>query len=343
MSKKAFITGITGQDGSYLAEFLLDRGYEVHGLIRRTSTVSTERVSHLLHHISVVDGDLTDQHSLTQAIQDIKPDEVYNLAAQSFIPTSFRQPVLTGEASALGVTRILEAVRIAKLDTKFYQASSSEMFGKAVEVPQSETTPFSPRSPYGVAKVYGHWITVNYREAYNLFAVSGILFNHESPRRGLTFITRKITMSVACLATGLKWVPQNEIGEPLVTADGKIAVGNLESKRDWGFAGDYVEAMWMMLQQKQPDDFVIGTGETHSVKEFIQTAFESAGLKNWEYHVTVDKRFYRPAEVDLLIADPAKANRKLGWKPKTSFKELVNMMVEHDIKFVKRQIEGNQK
>jgi GDPmannose 4,6-dehydratase len=341
--KKAFITGITGQDGSYLAEFLLDKGYEVYGLIRRTSTVSTERVSHLLHKISVVDGDLTDQHSLTQAIRDVQPDEIYNLAAQSFVPTSFKQPVLTSEATALGVIRMLEAIRISKPDAKFYQASSSEMFGKAVEVPQSETTPFYPRSPYGVAKVYGHWITVNYRESYNLFACSGILFNHESPRRGLTFITRKISMSVACLATDLKWVPQNEIGEPLVGQDKKISIGNLESKRDWGFAGDYVEAMWLMLQQPKPDDFVIGTGETHSVRDFIEAAFEVVKIKDWEKHIKVDKRFYRPAEVDLLIADPSKANRKLGWKPKTSFKDLVKMMVEYDIKFVKRQIEGSQK
>jgi GDPmannose 4,6-dehydratase len=341
--KKAFITGITGQDGSYLAEFLLDKGYEVYGLIRRTSTVSTERIDHIRNRIKFFDGDLLDQHSLTNAVREIQPDEVYNLAAQSFIPASFSQPVLTGEATALGVIRMLEAIRVSKPDAKFYQASSSEMFGKAVEVPQSETTPFYPRSPYGVAKVYGHWITVNYRESYNLFACSGILFNHESPRRGLTFITRKISMSVACLVANLKWVPQNEIGEPLVGQDKKIAIGNLESKRDWGFVGDYVEAMWLMLQQPAPNDFVIGTGETHSVKEFIQTAFESAGLKNWEDHITVDKRFYRPAEVDLLIADPSKANRKLNWKPKTSFKDLVKMMVEYDIKFVKRQIEGNQR
>lgn len=340
---KAFITGITGQDGSYLAELLLNKGYEVSGLIRRTSTVSTERVSHLLHKIKVVDGDLADQHSLTQAIRDVQPDEIYNLAAQSFVPTSFKQPVLTGEATAMGVTRMLEAVRIAKPDAKFYQASSSEMFGKAVEVPQSETTPFYPRSPYGVAKVYGHWITVNYRESYNLFACSGILFNHESPRRGLTFITRKISMSVACLATDLKWVPQNEIGEPLVGQDKKIAIGNLDSKRDWGFAGDYVEAMWLMLQQPEASDFVIGTGETHSVREFLEAAFKVAGIKDWESHIKVDKRFYRPAEVDLLFADPSKANRKLGWEPKTSFMELVKMMVEHDIKFVKKQIEGNHK
>jgi GDPmannose 4,6-dehydratase len=340
--KKAFITGITGQDGSYLAEFLLGKGYQVFGLIRRTSTVSTERVSHLLHKIRLVDGDLTDQHSLTQAIRDVQPDEIYNLAAQSFIPTSFRQPVLTGEASALGVTRMLEAVRIAKPDAKFYQASSSEMFGKAVEIPQSETTPFYPRSPYGVAKVYGHWITVNYREAYNMFACSGILFNHESPRRGLTFITRKISMSAAVIANDLKWVPQNEIGEPLVGKDKKIAIGNLDSKRDWGFTGDYVEAMWLMLQPEKPDDFVIGTGETHSVKEFLEESFKVIGKKNWQDHIKIDKRFYRPAEVDLLIADPGKARRKLNWKPKTSFKELVKLMVEHDIQFVENQIRNSK-
>lgn len=335
---KAFITGVTGQDGSYLAEFLLQKGYEVFGLIRRTSTVSTERVSHLLHKIRLVDGDLTDQHSLTQAIRDVQPDEIYNLAAQSFIPTSFRQPVLTGEASALGVTRMLEAARIAKPDAKFYQASSSEMFGKAVEIPQSETTPFYPRSPYGVAKVYGHWITVNYREAYNMFACSGIMFNHESPRRGLTFITRKISMSAACITNNLKWVPQNEIGEPLVGKDGKISIGNLDSKRDWGFTGDYVQAMWLMLQQPKPDDFVIGTGETHSVREFLEESFKLIGKKNWQNYVKTDKRFYRPTEVDLLIADPSKARRKLNWKPKTSFKDLVKLMVEHDIKFVENQI-----
>lgn len=340
---KAFITGVTGQDGSYLAEFLLGKGYEVFGLIRRTSTVSTERVSHLLHKIRLIDGDLTDQHSLTQAIRDVQPDEVYNLAAQSFIPTSFRQPVLTGEASALGVTRMLEAVRIAKPDAKFYQASSSEMFGKAVEIPQSETTPFYPRSPYGVAKVYGHWITVNYREAYNIFACSGIMFNHESPRRGLTFITRKISMAVAVIANDLKWVPQNEIGEPLVGKDKKIAIGNLDSKRDWGFTGDYVEAMWLMLRQPKPDDYVIGTGETHSVREFLEESFKIIGRKDWQKHVKIDKRFYRPAEVDLLIADPAKARRKLNWKPKTSFRDLVKLMVEHDIKFVENQIRNEQK
>ena len=340
--KKALITGITGQDGSYLAEFLLDKGYEVYGLVRRTSTVSTERIDGIKHQIHFFDGDLLDQHSLTHAIRHIQPDEIYNLAAQSFVPASFSQPVLTGEASALGVIRVLEAIRISKPNAKFYQASSSEMFGKAQEVPQSETTPFYPRSPYGVAKLYGHWITVNYRESYKLFAVSGILFNHESPRRGLSFVTRKISMAVACIATKMKWVPQNELGEPLVNNKGKLLLGNLESKRDWGFAGDYVEAMWKILQQKEPEDFVIGTGETHSVRESVTEAFLAVGMMDWEKYVVVDKRFYRPAEVDLLIADPQKANRKLGWKPKTSFKQLVKLMVDHDLRFVEKQIRNNK-
>lgn len=340
--KKALITGITGQDGSYLAEFLLEKKYEVYGLIRRTSTVSTERIDHIKQRIHFIDGDLMDQHSLTYAVRTAAPDEVYNLAAQSFVPSSFSQPVLTGEASALGVTRMLEAIRIAKPDTKFYQASSSEMFGKAQEVPQSESTPFYPRSPYGVAKVYGHWITVNYRESYGLYAISGILFNHESPRRGLSFVTRKISMAAACIASGRKWVPQNELGEPLVNAKGQLALGNLDSKRDWGFTGDYVEAMWLMIQQKNPEDFVIGTGETHSVQEFVTEAFRAVGVRDWEKHVTTDKRFYRPAEVDLLIADSTKAKRKLGWEPKTSFKNLVKLMVEADVKYVERQIRNNQ-
>jgi len=313
---KAFITGVTGQDGSYLAEFLLDKGYEVFGLIRRTSTVSTERVSHLLHKIRLVDGDLTDQHSLTQAIRDVQPDEIYNLAAQSFIPTSFRQPVLTGEASALGVTRMLEAVRISKPDAKFYQASSSEMFGKAVEIPQSETTPFYPRSPYGVAKVYGHWITVNYRESYKLFAVSGILFNHESPRRGLEFVTRKITHAVARIKLGRQKT---------------LPLGNLEAKRDWGYAPDYVRAMWLMLQQEKPEDFVIGTGKTWSVENFAKIAFEAVGL-NWRDYVEIDKSLIRPAEVELLRADPAKAKKILGWQPKIGFEQMIKIMVEADLK-----------
>lgn len=339
--KKALITGITGQDGSYLAEFLLAKGYAVYGLIRRTSTISTERIDHIKNRVTLFDGDLMDQHSLTNAIDTIEPDEIYNLAAQSFVPASFSQPVLTGEATALGVTRMLEAIRVSKRRAKFYQASSSEMFGKAQEVPQNESTPFYPRSPYGVAKVYGHWITVNYRESYNIFATSGILFNHESPRRGLSFVTRKISMAAAVIATKMRWVPQNEIGEPLVNTRQQLALGNLEAKRDWGFAGDYVEAMWMMLQAKGPEDFVIGTGETHSVREFVTEAFRTTGISDWEKHVIADKRFYRPAEVDLLVADPSKARKKLGWKPRTSFKELVKMMVQSDIAFIETQIKKN--
>lgn len=335
---RALITGITGQDGSYLAEFLLGKGYKVYGLIRRTSTVSTERIDHIKHQVTFFDGDLMDQHSLTNAIAAIQPDEVYNLAAQSFVPASFSQPVLTGEATALGVTRMLEAIRVAKPSAKFYQASSSEMFGKAQEVPQSETTPFYPRSPYGVAKLYGHWMTVNYRESYNLFAVSGILFNHESPRRGLTFVSRKVTMAAACIASGMKWVPQNELGEPLVNEKQQVSLGNLEAKRDWGFVGDYVKAMWLMLQQKTPEDYVIGTGETHTVREFVEIAFQAAGISDWKKHVATDKRFYRPAEVDLLIADPTKAKRKLGWEPETSFTQLVELMVKEDMKYLETQI-----
>jgi GDPmannose 4,6-dehydratase len=336
MSKKsALITGVTGQDGSYLAELLLEKGYDVYGMWRRTSTVSTERIDHLIGKITLVDGDLTDQHSLTQIVKDVQPDEVYNLAAQSFVPTSFRQPVLTSEATAIGVTRMLEAVRLSKPDAKFYQASSSEMFGKVRQTPQDENTPFYPRSPYGVAKVYGHWMTINYRESYDMFACSGILFNHESPRRGLSFITRKVSMAVACIATDLKWVPQNELGEPLVSKDKKISLGNLESKRDWGFAGDYVEAMWLMLQQPKPDDFVIGTGHTHSVKDFVKAAFAVINVKNWQDHIHVDPRFYRPAEVDVLVANPAKAKKILDWQTKTSFNDLVKMMVKADIDRIK--------
>jgi GDPmannose 4,6-dehydratase len=316
MKKRVLITGITGQDGSYLAELLLEKGYEVYGLTRRTSTVTTERIAHIIDKIILVEGDLMDQHSLTHTIKEIQPDEVYNLAAQSFVPTSFKQPVLTGEATALGVTRMLEALRIGKPAAKFYQASSSEMFGKAQAVPQNEKTPFYPRSPYGVAKVYGHWITVNYRESYKIFAVSGICFNHESPRRGLEFVTRKITHAVA----RIKLKKQKN-----------LALGNLNAKRDWGFAGDYVEAIWLMLQQRKPQDFVIGTGKTHSVKEFIQEAFTVAGIKNWEKYIKTDKNFFRPAEVDLLVADPSKARKILGWQPKTSFKKLVKMMVEADL------------
>jgi len=336
MSKKSvLITGITGQDGSYLAEFLLEKGYDVYGMWRRTSTVSTERIDHLIGKITLVDGDLTDQHSLTQIVKDVQPDEIYNLAAQSFVPTSFRQPVLTSEATAIGVTRMLEAARLSKPDAKFYQASSSEMFGKVRQTPQDENTPFYPRSPYGVAKVYGHWMTINYRESYDMFACSGILFNHESPRRGLSFITRKVSMAVACIATNLKWVPQNELGEPLVSKDKKISLGNLESKRDWGFAGDYVEAMWLMLQQAKPDDFVIGTGHTHSVKDFVKAAFAIINIKNWQDYIHVDPRFYRPAEVDVLVADPTKAKKVLDWQPKTSFNNLVKMMVKADIDRIK--------
>lgn len=314
--KKALITGVTGQDGSYMAEFLLRKGYRVFGLTRRTSTVTTERIEHIIDKIELVEGDLVDQHSLTHVIKDIKPDEVYNLAAQSFVPTSFRQPVLTGEATALGVTRMLEAIRVGYPKAKFYQASSSEMFGKAKEVPQNEKTPFYPRSPYGVAKVYGHWITINYREAYGLFAVSGICFNHESPRRGTEFVTRKISRGVARIKLGKQK---------------KLVLGNLEAKRDWGFAGDYVEAMWLMLQQEKPEDFVIGTGETHSVKEFCQKAFEIVGIKNWRDYVEIDKQYFRPAEVDLLVADASKARKKLGWRPRTSFNQLVEIMVKADL------------
>jgi GDPmannose 4,6-dehydratase len=318
--KKALITGITGQDGSYLAELLLKKGYKVYGLTRRTSTTNVDRIKHIVHDIEIVQGDLLDQHSLTTIIMETKPDEVYNLAAQSFVPTSWNQPVLTGEFTALGVTRILEAVRLVKPDTKFYQASSSEMFGKVVETPQTETTPFHPRSPYGVAKVYGHWITLNYRESYDLFACSGILFNHESPRRGLEFVTRKITNAVARIHLGKQ---------------DKLYLGNLDAKRDWGFAGDYVEAMWLMLQQEKPDDYVIGTGETHSVKEFVQAAFECVDIKDFENYVGLDERFIRPAEVDYLIADPAKAKNNLGWKPTVDFRGLVAMMVKGDIEFEK--------
>jgi len=312
----ALITGVTGQDGSYLADLLLAKGYQVVGMVRRTSTVTFERIAHIQDDITIVQGDLHDQSSLVSLLEEYKPDEVYNLAAQSFVPVSWSQAVLTGEVTALGVTRLLETIRSVDPKIKFYQASSSEMFGKVVEVPQTEKTPFYPRSPYGVAKVYGHWITVNYRESYNIFAVSGILFNHESPRRGLEFVTRKITNGVARIKLGL----------------GKeLRLGNLDAHRDWGFAGDYVEAMWMMLQQEKPDDYVIGTGESHSVREFCQVAFSYAGL-NFEDYVVQDARFYRPAEVDLLISDPAKAARILGWTPKVSFKQLAEMMVDADLK-----------
>jgi GDPmannose 4,6-dehydratase len=314
--KTALITGITGQDGSYLAELLLDQGYRVVGMTRRTSTDVHERIAHLVDEIEFVSGDLLDQSSITSIVRDVKPDEVYNLAAQSFVPTSWQQPVLTGEFTALGVTRVLEAIRTTDPSIRFYQASSSEMFGKVVETPQRESTPFYPRSPYGVAKVYGHWITVNYRESYNIFATSGICFNHESSRRGKEFVTRKISDGAARIKLGLAK---------------ELRLGNLDAQRDWGFAGDYVRAMWLMLQQLEPDDFVIATGRTHSVRDFVRIAFEAAGLGSYEPYVVVDERFVRPAEVDLLIVDPSKAKRVLGWEPKVSFEELVEMMVRADI------------
>jgi len=331
MAKKALITGITGQDGSYLAEFLLEKGYEVYGVIRRTSNSNLGRIEHLFSKIKLLNADLLDEHSLIKAIEASQPDEVYNLAAQSFVPTSWNQPVLTGEFTALGVTRVLEAVKLVRPQAKFYQASSSEMFGKVQAVPQTENTSFYPRSPYGVAKLYGHWITINYRESYDMFACSGILFNHESPRRGLQFITKKVTTGVACIKNGIKNVPLNENNEPLVDSEGKIHLGNLESKRDWGFALDYVEAMWLMLQQETPDDYVIATGETHTVRELVELSFKAAGITDWEKHIYIDPKFYRPAEVDLLIGDSSKAQKDLGWKPRTSFAQLVNLMVEADL------------
>ncbi len=323
--KKAFITGITGQDGSYLAELLLSKGYKVYGLTRRTSTQNFERIESIVENpnLELVSGDLTDQHSMTQALSEIQPDEVYNLAAQSFVKTSWDQPVLTGDVTAIGVTRLLEAVRLACPQAKVYQASSSEMFGRVMEVPQSEQTPFYPRSPYGVAKVYGHWITVNYRESYDMFAVSGILFNHESPRRGLEFVTRKISYNVARIALGLQKT---------------VKLGNLDAKRDWGYAKDYVEAMWLMLQQENPDDYVIATGETHSVREFVQKACAVAGIADWESIVEIDERFMRPAEVDLLIGDPSHAKNQLNWEPKTSFDELVQLMVEADLESIRKTL-----
>src|SRR5512138_361374 len=316
----ALITGITGQDGSYLAELLLSKGYRVIGVARRSSTVTYERIEHLLDDITVVQGDLHDQGSLLALLEEYEPSEVYNLAAQSFVPTSWNQPALTGEITALGVTRMLEAIRFVNPKIRFYQASSSEMFGKVVEVPQCETTAFYPRSPYGVAKVYGHWITVNYRESYNLFACSGILFNHESPRRGFEFVTRKISHGVAKIKLGQAK---------------ELRLGNLESQRDWGFAGDYVRAMWLMLHQDQPDDYVVAMGETHSVRDFCEIAFSHAGL-NWQDFVVQDPAFMRPAEVDQLIGNPAKAGAKLGWEPQVSFKELVQMMVDADIEQLKK-------
>jgi len=313
--KTALITGITGQDGSYLAELLLTKGYRVVGVVRRSSTTPYERIAHLVDRVELVSADLLDQTSLTDVVHETQPDEIYNLAAQSFVQTSWTQPVLTGEFTALGVTRMLEAMRKAAPKSRFYQASSSEQFGKVIETPQRESTPFYPRSPYGVAKVYGHWITVNYRESFNLFAVSGILFNHESPRRGLEFVTRKITDAVARIKLGL----QHE-----------LRLGNLESRRDWGFAGDYVDAMWRMLQLDEPDDFVIGTGETYSVRDFCVAAFSAVDLDYLEY-VKQDEKFFRPAEVDLLVADPSKAEQRLGWTPKVPFAELVSMMVAADL------------
>ncbi len=318
----ALITGITGQDGSYLADFLLSKGYEVVGMVRRSSTVTFQRVQHIQDEITIIQGDLHDQSSLVDVVERYRPDEVYNLAAQSFVPTSWNQPVLTGEVTALGVTRILEAVRLVNPKTRFYQASSSEMFGKVREVPQSESTPFYPRSPYGVAKVYGHWITVNYRESYDMFAVSGILFNHESPRRGLEFVTRKITNGVARIKLGRAK---------------ELRLGNLEARRDWGYTGDFVYGMWLMLQADKPQDYVLGTGVTHSVRDFCETAFRYVGLDYRDY-VVQDPRFYRPAEVDLLVADPSKARQELGWSPKVEFEELIHMMVDADLGQISREI-----
>ncbi|MHB1442213.1 MAG: GDP-mannose 4,6-dehydratase [Candidatus Humimicrobiaceae bacterium] len=316
--KKALITGITGQDGSYLAELLLEKGYEVYGMVRRSSTENFGRIEHIREKIKFLQADLLDQFSIVSAVKEANPDEIYNLAAQSFVPTSWDQPVLTGEFTALGVTRILEAIRHVNREIKFYQASSSEMFGKVMEVPQKETTPFYPRSPYGVAKVYGHYITVNYRESYNIFGSSGILFNHESPRRGLEFVTRKVTYNAVRIKLGLQDF---------------ISLGNLDAKRDWGFAGDYVEAMYLMLQQEKPDNYVIATGETHTVEELVRAAFDYLNL-DWKKHIKIDPRFIRPAEVELLIGDSTKAKKELGWNPRYSFEGLVKMMVDADYKLL---------
>jgi GDPmannose 4,6-dehydratase len=326
MAKNALITGITGQDGSYLAEFLLGKGYRVCGLVRRTSTVSFARIQHIQEQVELISGDMLDQTSLMSALELSEADEIYNLAAQSFVQTSWQQPVFTGDVTGLGVTRLLDAVRSVNPQCRFYQASSSEMFGKVREVPQKETTPFYPRSPYGVAKVYGHWITVNYRESYGMHATSGILFNHESPRRGLEFVTRKVTHAVARISLGLQ---------------AKVALGNLEARRDWGFAGDYVRAMWLMLQQDSPDDYVIATGETHSVQELVEVAFAHVGL-DWREHVTQDTQFMRPAEVDMLVGDASRARAKLGWEPQVRFRELVAMMVDADLELLQadRRREG---
>ncbi len=322
MTKKALITGITGQDGSYLAEFLLGKGYEVYGMVRRSSTINYERISHIQDSLRLIQGDLLDQNSLIEALKIAEPDEVYNLGAQSFVPTSWNQPVLTGEFTALGVTRILEAIRTVNPKIRFYQASSSELFGKIRETPQNEKTPFYPRSPYGVAKVYGHWITVNYRESYGIFCCSGILFNHESPRRGLEFVSRKVTSAAAKIKLGL----QKE-----------LRMGNLDARRDWGFSGDYVEAMWLMLQQKGPEDYVVASGISHSVKDLIKVAFDYVGL-DWEKYVGSDPKLFRPAEVDYLLGDPGKAKSKLGWHPKVTFEELIRMMVDADLQIYQRSL-----
>jgi GDPmannose 4,6-dehydratase len=324
VAKRALITGITGQDGSYLAEFLLEKDYEVIGMVRRSSTVNFERIAHIQDKIRFVPGDLLDEVSMIEILRTYRPAEVYNLAAQSFVQTSFGQPVLTGETTALGVTRLLDAIRLVDPEIRFYQASSSEMFGKVQEVPQTETTPFHPRSPYGVAKVYGHWITVNYRESYGLHGTSGILFNHESPRRGMEFVTRKISHAVAQIKLG-------RIDE--------LRLGNLDAKRDWGFAGDYVDAMWRMLQRDTPEDYVICTGETHSVREFCELAFSHVDL-NWEDHVVIDETFMRPAEVDLLVGDASKAEQDLGWVPQTSFADLVRLMVDADLDLLEGRLRG---
>jgi GDPmannose 4,6-dehydratase len=320
MARRALITGVTGQDGSYLAEFLLDQGYEVFGMVRRSSTVTFERVAHIQDRITLIPGEMLDEVSIINVLKECKPDELYNLAAQSFVQTSFSQPVFTGEVTALGVTRVLDAIRLVNPEIRFYQASSSEMFGKVHESPQTELTPFHPRSPYGVAKVYGHWITLNYRESYGLHASSGILFNHESPRRGLEFVTRKVTHAAARVAVGL---------------GREVRLGNLDAQRDWGFAGDYVKAMWRMLQQDQPDDFVIATGETHSVRELCEVAFGRVGL-HWEDYVVVDEKFLRPAEVDVLVGDATKARTTLEWAPEVAFAELIEMMVDADLAILRR-------
>ena len=325
--KKALITGITGQDGSYLAEFLLNKGYEVYGIIRRSSSFNTERIDHLYKdphekpNLKLLYGDLNDSSSLAEIVHSVGPDEVYNLGAQSHVRVSFDIPEYTSEITGIGALRLLEAIRRTGCKTRFYQASSSELFGKAEEIPQTEKTPFYPRSPYGCAKLYSYWITVNYRESYNLFACNGILFNHESPRRGETFVTRKITRAATRIKLGLQ---------------DKLYMGNLDAKRDWGFAGDYVEAMWMMLQSDEPDDFVVATGETYSVREFLEKVFKSLGL-NWEKHVEIDPKYYRPSEVDVLLGDSSKIRRKLGWKPRVSFDGLVKMMVEHDLDLAKNE------